>query len=94
MNDYRIKKITKGDKVTFRPQRKYLWWWIDLDDFDYSHYEHVFYNINEDIQKRAKSMIEYLDVTPEQLAQGHLNLVSRCLVTVSYTQRNSNERLN
>ena len=67
MNDYRIKKITKGDKVTFRPQRKYLWWWIDLG-YDHSHYEHVFYNINEDIQKRAKTMIEYLDVTPDKLA--------------------------
>ena len=68
MNDYRIKKITKGDKVTFRPQRKYLWWWIDLGDYDYAQYEHVFYNINEDIQKRAKTMIEYLDVAPEKLA--------------------------
>ena len=24
--DYRIKKITKGDKVEFRAQRKFLWW--------------------------------------------------------------------
>ena len=71
MNDYRIKKITTGDKVEFRAQRKFLWWWIDLGDYDYSHYESVFYDINKDIQKRAKSMIEYLDVTPEKLAQEH-----------------------
>ena len=68
MNDYRIKKITTGDKVEFRAQRKFLWWWIDLGDYDYSHYESVFYDINKDIQKRAKSMIEYLDVTPDELA--------------------------
>jgi len=70
--DYRIKKITKGDKVEFRAQRKYLWWWINLGDYDYSHYEYVFHDIHNDIQKRtkkrAKSMIEYLDVTPDELA--------------------------
>ena len=70
MNDYRIKKITKGDKVKFRAQRKYLWWWIDLSYYDCSHYESVFYDIHNDIQKRSKSMIEYLDVTPEKLAPG------------------------
>ena len=73
MNDYRIKKITKGDKVEFRAQRKFLWWWIDLGDYDYAQYEHVFYDIHNDIQKRAKSMIEYLDVTPEKLAQDPTN---------------------
>ena len=66
--EYRIKKITKGDKVEFRAQRKYLWWWINLGDYDYSHYEYVFHDIHNDIQKRAKYMIEYLDVTPEKLA--------------------------
>lgn len=68
---YRIKKITKDDVVGFRAQRKYLWWWINLGDYDYSHYESVFHDISKDIQKRtkkrAKSMIEYLDVTPEEL---------------------------
>ena len=68
MNDYRIKKITKGDKVTFRPQRKYLWWWIDL--YWETFYDYAIHLINCDIQKRSKSMIEYLDVTPEKLAQG------------------------
>jgi len=66
--DYRIKKITKGDKVEFRAQRKFLWWWINLGDYDYSHYEYVFHDIHNDIQKRAKYMIEYLDVTPDELA--------------------------
>ena len=65
---YRIKKVTKGDDVGFRAQRKYLWWWINLGDYDYSHYEYVFHDIHNDIQKRAKSMIEYLDVTLDELA--------------------------
>ena len=65
---YRIKKITKGDKVTFRAQRKYLWWWINLGDYDYSQYESVVWDIRNDIQDRTKHVIEYLDVTPEKLA--------------------------
>ena len=64
MSDYRIKKITKGDNVTFRPQRKYLWWWIDL--YCETYYDHAIHLIDRDIQQRSKSMIEYLDVTPEK----------------------------
>jgi hypothetical protein len=66
MNEYRIKKITKGDKVTFRPQRKFLWLWINLS-YEYSHYDIAIYHINEDINNR-NPMIEYLDVTPDELA--------------------------
>ena len=66
MNDYRIKKITKGDKVKFRAQRKFLWWWIDLS-YEYSHYDTAICHINEDINNR-NPVIEYLDVTPEKLA--------------------------
>jgi hypothetical protein len=65
---YRIKKVTKWDKVTFRAQRKYLWWWINLGDYDYSQYESVVWDIHNDIQERAKTMIEYLDVTLDELA--------------------------
>jgi len=70
---YRIKKTTKGDDVGFRAQRKYLWWWINLGDYDYSHYQSVFNDISKDIQKRtekrARSVTEYLNVTPDKLAQ-------------------------
>ena len=70
---YRIKKVTKGDDVGFRAQRKYLWWWINLGDYDYSHYQSVFNDISKDIQKRtekrARSVTEYLNVTPDKLAQ-------------------------
>ena len=67
MNDYRIKKITKGDKVKFRAQRKFLWWWIDLGYYDCSHYDTAICHINEDINNR-NPVIEYLDVTPDELA--------------------------
>jgi len=67
--DYRIKKITKGDKIYFRAQRKFLWWWIDIY-YESECYEWVVYYIKEDIAKRTKPVIEYLDVTPDELAQG------------------------
>ena len=66
MNDYRIKKITKGNEINFRAQRKYLWWWIDL--YWETYYDNAIHYINEDINKRSKPVIEYLDVTPEKLA--------------------------
>jgi hypothetical protein len=66
--EYRIKKITKGDKVEFRAQRKYLWWWINLGDYSTDNYDWAIYRIKSNIQKRAKFMIEYLDVTPDELA--------------------------
>jgi hypothetical protein len=65
--DYRIKKITKGDKIYFRAQRKYLWWWIDLY-YGSEFYEWVVHYIKEDIAKRTKPVIEYLDVTLDELA--------------------------
>ena len=65
--EYRIKKITKGDVIYFRAQRKFLWWWIDIYcESDY--YKWVVQYINIDIQDRTKHVIEYLDVTPEELA--------------------------
>jgi hypothetical protein len=65
--EYRIKKITKGDMIYFRAQRKFLWLWINFS-YEYFCYDIAICRINEDIAKRAKPMIEYLDVTPEKLA--------------------------
>jgi hypothetical protein len=65
--EYRIKKITKGDKIYFRAQRKFFWWWIDIY-YESECYEWVVYYIKEDIAKRTKPVIEYLDVTPDELA--------------------------
>ena len=68
MNDYRIKKITKGNEVEFRAQRKFLWFWINIMHYSTDDYWEAIFRIDRDIQKRAKYMIEYLDVTPEKLA--------------------------
>ena len=65
--EYRIKKITKGDMIYFRAQREFLWWWIDIY-YETEWYELVVQYINEDIVKRTKPVIEYLDVTPDELA--------------------------
>ena len=68
MNDYRIKKITKVNEIYFQPQRKYLWWWFNLS-YETTYYDFAIYHINEDIGNRQKYVIEYLDVTPDELAQ-------------------------
>ena len=66
--EYRIKKITKGDEVKFLPQRKFLWFWINIMHNLTGDYDWAIFCIRITIQERAKSMIEYLDVTPEKLA--------------------------
>ena len=38
MNDYRIKKITKGNEVEFRAQRKFLWFWINITHYSTEDY--------------------------------------------------------
>ena len=68
MNDYRIKKITKGNEVEFLPQRKFLWFWINITHDSTGDYDWAIFRIDRDIQERAKTMIEYLDVTPDKLA--------------------------
>ena len=68
MNDYRIKKITKGNEVEFLPQRKFLWFLINITHYPIGDYVEAVFRIDRDIQERAKTMIEYLDVTPEKLA--------------------------
>ena len=62
MNNYRIKKITKGDgTVWYQPQKKVLWFWKDLgltgcfSGKDWANAE-----ILEDFQKSQKDKIEYL----------------------------------
>jgi hypothetical protein len=84
--EYRIKKITKGDVIYFRAQRKFLWWWIDIYcESDY--YKWVVQYINIDIQDRTKHVIEYLDVTPEKLAPRPHQSPCGCPIMTSYTQK-------
>jgi len=75
--EYRIKKIAKGDMIYFRAQRKFFWWWIDIY-YETGWYPWVVDFIKEDIAKRTKPVIEYLDMTPEKLAQYSTNPHQRC----------------
>lgn len=63
MENYRIKKVTKpSGKVVYYPQKKFLWFWVDIDN-DRGGYiceswaqQRVF----EDYDKTGKDKVEYL----------------------------------
>jgi hypothetical protein len=64
MNNYRTKKITKGDEtVWYQPQKKVLWFfWVDISNigpFSSKHWANEI--ITEDFQKSQKDKIEYLE---------------------------------
>lgn len=65
--EYRIKKITRGDRIYFRAQREFLWWWIDIY-YETEFYQWAVHYIKESIARRTNPAIEYLDVTPDELA--------------------------
>jgi hypothetical protein len=63
MNNYRIKKVTKGDgKVWYFPQKKVLWFfWVEISNigsFSNKHWANDI--IIEDFQKSQKDKVEYL----------------------------------
>jgi hypothetical protein len=63
MNNYRIKKITKGDgSVWYSPQKKVLWFfWVDISkcgSFSSKYWAND--SIIEDFQKSQKDKVEYL----------------------------------
>jgi hypothetical protein len=63
MNNYRIKKITKGDgTVWYHPQKKVLWFfWVDISKirlFTCKRWANDI--IIEDFQKSQKDKVEYL----------------------------------
>jgi hypothetical protein len=63
MNNYRIKKITKGDgKVWYSPQKKVLWFfWVDISNIGSLSIKHWANEIiTEDFQKSQKDKVEYL----------------------------------
>jgi hypothetical protein len=60
MNNYRIKKITKGDgSVCYSPQKKVLWFfWVDISNTgSYSSKHWANEIITEDFQKSQKDKI-------------------------------------
>jgi hypothetical protein len=63
MNNYRIKKVTKGDgKVWYYPQKKVLWFfWVDISKIrPFTHKRWANDIIIEDFQKSQKDKVEYL----------------------------------
>jgi hypothetical protein len=63
MNNYRIKKITKGDgKVWYYPQKKVLWFfWVEISNVgSFSNKDWANHIIIEDFQKSQKDKVEYL----------------------------------
>jgi len=39
MKKYRIKKVTENGETFYYPQKRILWWWVDMDlnGFNYFH---------------------------------------------------------
>jgi hypothetical protein len=69
MNNYRIKKVTKGDgKVWYHPQKKFLWFfWVDISNMDSFSNKHWANDIIiEDFQKSQKDKIEYIEPDTSQ----------------------------
>ena len=68
MDNYRVKKITKGDgTVWYQPQKKFLWFWKDLGQYGalsgkYSANDIIL----EDFQKSQKDKVEYLEYDTSQ----------------------------
>lgn len=63
MENYRIKKVTKPDgKSWYYPQKKFLWFWMNLDDNDgYGSESWAQSRVFEDFNKTLKDKVEYLD---------------------------------
>ena len=62
MENYRIKKVTKGDgKVSYYPQKKFLWFWMNLDDGGaYGCEAWAQARVFEHFNKTLKDKVEYL----------------------------------
>lgn len=60
--NYRIKKVTKPDgKEWYYPQKKFLWFWMTLDDgggYGCENWAHA--RVFEDCNKTLKDKVEYL----------------------------------
>lgn len=69
MSNYRIKKVTKPNGISwYYPQKKFLWFWIKLDFFvdggyGYGSERWAQTRIFEDYNKTLKDKVEYL--TPD-----------------------------
>lgn len=67
MNNYRIKKVTKGDgTVWYYPQKKVLWvWWNMVDYGPYGNESWANAVIRDDFKDSQKDKVEYLEPTSQ-----------------------------
>lgn len=72
---YRIKKVTKPDgKVWYYPQKKFLWFWNDMDnDGGYEIESWAQQVIFEDYQKSQKDKVEFLPADSSKTVPPELN---------------------
>jgi hypothetical protein len=76
MNNYRIKKTTKGDgAVWYQPQKKVLWFfWVEISKMgSFSTKDWANAIIIEDFQKSQKDKVEYLEYDTSQTVPSEPN---------------------
>ena len=62
MNNYRLKKVTKGDgTVLYCPQKKVLWVWLNIVDGPYRDEGWANAVIRDDFKYSQKDKVEYLE---------------------------------
>jgi hypothetical protein len=73
--NYLIKKVTKPDgKVSYYPQKKFLWFWNDMGDVGgYGIESWAQQVIFEDYQKSQKDKVEYLPADSSKTAPSEPN---------------------
>jgi hypothetical protein len=68
MNNYRIKKVTKGDgTVWYYPQKKVLWFWWNMVEYP-NPYGSVYWAnavIRSDFKDSPKDKVEYIEPTSQ-----------------------------
>jgi hypothetical protein len=63
MKNYRIKKVIKGDdSIWYYPEKKFLWFWIDISGScgGYMDERNANRRIVDDFQRHQKDKVEYL----------------------------------
>ena len=74
--NYRIKKVTKPNgEIWYYPQTKFLWFWMNLDDFGgYSCETWAHTKVFEDYNNSQKDKVEYLapDISKTVTAEHNL----------------------
>jgi hypothetical protein len=52
MKKYRIKKETENGETIYYPQKRILWWWVDMDNY--------FYDLENAKKAFHRNKVEYI----------------------------------